>query len=558
MSNMSLRQELVDWGVVDATDSSSWERAAHPARSGRIRTPGKYVHILRKMYPDLKSVDGRLLAAVWRNPAIKPWDRDRLDSWLDYWFKTQPRPKVVGSVVNDYPDEVARAWSLGINPEDYPLNNMCHLMGESGHRRIAAVVRLGRKGAKLPMMKTADLVRMSKFSGAFLRYLRWAWAGADAEYPGYALDALVQGQDVDWECVRYWHHQFNKLPQSTLRSAGVPANKWHLWDTVFSESHKETIRIYAAAREAGMSQKALKGAWKHSYFVNLLKVLIKRGWIGLLANLVGQEFLGASSLVKLAHPLEVVANMGAELPVEAWKSWAALEEALDAFGVTGSKNDSDVVDDDVRHSAHQMRRKLDRYAQKNPDWAIRQYLAEYQRGERVAEVMRAALTYLCALIERGEKLVIHGRDGELLYCLLRRMGFSQQITYVISSRPLTTQASEITEEYREYLGKMVPEDSIHVDTGFAGSIPAWMNQNLSSVKGMALISATNPDNQMPIPSDAVPGYGLRECVLSDLEHSAQRLDIPRAWGKLTYSASAPGFWARLYGVCDALGLPRKQ
>ena len=74
-----------------------------------------------------------------------------------------------------------------------------------------------------------------------------------------------------------------------------------------------------------------------------------------------------------------------------------------------------------------------------------------------------------------------------------------------------------------------------------------------------MISAEKPEEEMPI----MPGLSRkkkRRIVLSDMEYSSQRLELPKTggWDKVTYSYGAPGFWARFYGIMDALRMPRKR
>ena len=213
-------------------------------------------------------------------------------------------------------------------------------------------------------------------------------------------------------------------------------------------------------------------------------------------------------------------------------------------------------------------RVRDRLAAQDPEWAISQFKNEYNRGKRIAPMMRDIVDHLEDLLRKGETLVVHGRDGELIYDLLmRRPGIPKnRVRYAITSRPLTTFASEIPSQYeadipqnfRDYLGRMIPKGAVHVDTGFLGSIPRWLDDRGFEVKKIQMVSATRAEEQIPV-KVAISDQTRRDVVLSDLEHSSQRLDNPlEGWGQLRYSYGAPGYHARKYGVYDALGIPRKK
>jgi len=223
-----------------------------------------------------------------------------------------------------------------------------------------------------------------------------------------------------------------------------------------------------------------------------------------------------------------------------------IEEWLDALGFSSS------VATTVDRDAQAQLRARDRLAQRDPEEAIRSYRAEYERGVRLADLLRQVLSYLRQRSDAGEVIVVHGRDGELIHQLCRRAGIRTR--YVISSRSLTTQADGRKKEYDSYLHSRVPDGAIHVDTGFAGSVPRWFAGHGWVVREIQLVSAQQPHYQIPI--EGFDDTQLRDIVLADLEHSAQRLETPRSWPP-RYSHEAMGFWARLYGACDALGLPRQ-
>ena len=212
------------------------------------------------------------------------------------------------------------------------------------------------------------------------------------------------------------------------------------------------------------------------------------------------------------------------------------------------------------------KRAFDRLAQVSPDWAISEYPYEYQRGKRIANLMDEATRYVIDLANKGQKVVIHGRDGEMIIKMLERYPNvkRQNISYVLSSRPLTTEGplepkTEVDKDYRKYLLRVIPEGAVHVDTGFKGRIPRWLDANVVKIGPIRMISAFDPSEEMPI----MPGLSRkkkRRIVLSDLEYSSQRLDLPKVggWDNVTYSYGAPGFWARFYGIMDALRMPRQR
>ncbi|GIW60280.1 MAG: hypothetical protein KatS3mg087_1346 [Patescibacteria group bacterium] len=210
-------------------------------------------------------------------------------------------------------------------------------------------------------------------------------------------------------------------------------------------------------------------------------------------------------------------------------------------------------------------RALDRLAQRNRDWAISQSRSEYQRGLDISGLM---LRVLQALEKIKGLLVIHGRDCELVFQLAKKIRpkLARRMRYVLSPRVLTVYAdkSEELSGYYAYLERIVPKTvpQTHIDTGFAGSVPMWFKQRGWNVRRIALISSTS--ERMALLGKESLSEETREIVLYDLEYSAQRLveldsrngerRAPgradrKPWG---YSLSAPGFWARLYGVIDGI------
>lgn len=255
-----------------------------------------------------------------------------------------------------------------------------------------------------------------------------------------------------------------------------------------------------------------------------------------------------------------------------WKSYVDLLSAFDKLEAQSSDDDEEtngLLDADHEEDVEESQeleetgkitpkddaRFFDRYAQLDPEWAIQAFPYEYERGKRVAPIIRNVVLQIEKMVEDGEHVVIHGRDGELLYTMLTQTpGLDlSRVHYAITSRPLTTEASKVSERFLDYLKRSIPKNAIHIDTGFEGSIPKWLDKRGFGIKSVRLVSANNPSEQFQ--SSLAPEF-LRHIVLRDLEHSPQRLRTPRLFEKMRFSRGAPGYWARYFGVRDALRLPR--
>jgi hypothetical protein len=395
--------------------------------------------------------------------------------------------------------------------------------------------------------RTADLVRMSRLSGACLRWLAargglaWGWTPA--------LEELVL--------------EFQKLRTergATLEGLRVPASQWD-WDEAIRglpwpqarEMVSQGWDIWGALKE----NKGLRSSTES--FTCLLKApwaqwAKKQGWL--------------HGELQVLRRLERAAHKGKVLKEEDFHSMATLREALDAidsivlYPDDDSKTESD-RERDYRKSQNSLARAEDRIAQDKPEWAISGWAHEHHRGVRIAGLIKATLVEIQHCLSQGETVLIHGRDGELLYQLLKRMPLSRRmrrlVKYAITSRPVTTGMPHLHPKVAGMLTRILPKGipAVHVDTGFAGSIPDWFARQGWNVSRVLLISAISEGRQMQSTKDYP---NLREVVLGDLEHSAQRLQ------QLThespdkgfmYHPSAPGFWARLYGVCSVLGLPQR-
>lgn len=211
-----------------------------------------------------------------------------------------------------------------------------------------------------------------------------------------------------------------------------------------------------------------------------------------------------------------------------------------------------------------MRRRRDLLARRDPEWAIGNYPQEYDRGKRIAPMMKEVIDYIAGLNKKGEKIFIHGRDGELVFDLLKKVpGIDMsRISYAITSSALSLKPH--SKDYDRYLRRKIPKDAIHIDTGFQGSIPMHLQTLGYDVRRVDLIRhQPDPNVAQTLPIAQIPsGFGSKpiDYIVDELEHAPQRLESPheQGWGKheLIYSEDAPGYHARYYGVLDALGIPR--
>lgn len=226
-------------------------------------------------------------------------------------------------------------------------------------------------------------------------------------------------------------------------------------------------------------------------------------------------------------------------------------------------------------------RSLDRHAQRDPAWAIKQYPAQFKIGKGLGNLYLRAIAELDRAVRakerfpysRGTKLVIHGRDGEMLYLLIRKLNpeLARHTVFVLSPRAL---ADRPTKEWLEYLKRVIPPKvpQIHVDTGFAGTIPRWFKLRGWNVKNIYLLSTNIKDFGLLPESttwhEDARSVDFRRKVIEEIEHAPQRLEalsgedaigkVRSTWGSWAYSPDAPGFWARYYGILDDLGIPKTE
>lgn len=368
------------------------------------------------------------------------------------------------------------------------------------------------------------------------------------------------------EYLKYWrsfqHNDDVKSAVYTLAAAG---------EAIPSKSAKEVFR-YLAKRVGASFNDEDAMAYNLKKMERLAKVL-KSGLLQKLDKTIiehslktggqGDEYLTVDYEDKFLDLLDHFDK------VKDWTSYGDLSEQL---AVATGQYTSERSSKELSEEQKKLRRSRDRLAQRDPDWAISEFPSEYKRGRRIAKFLEEITDHVESLVKKGDAVVIHGRDGELLYDLLmRRPGIDKsKVRYALTSRPMTTMAMTVPEVYKDYLGRMVPKNAVHIDTGFAGSIPRWLDEKGYQVKAIQMVSATNPHEQIPV-SMRISDAERREIVLSDLEHSSQRLEnptqyhpadpeknVPESGGfrGLVYSWAAPGFHARAYGVYDELGLPR--
>ncbi len=391
-----------------------------------------------------------------------------------------------------------------------------------------------------------------------------------------------------------------RLPIHTLKEALIPPGMWLQWESAREVTRRDVALVASLIEDSGRSP----------YVISLLVPTLRQ-------TLSGESFASPASesfhLQKRARGIRLLRDQGllkkfcklysgktvagmldqngdfthmaSELSLlpedhvpSKWSTPAELKEELDKIFIKqGGSEDRGGEPDPVA-------RARDKVASKDWDWAISEYPQEYLRGKRLAPVMKGVVDQLADLNKSGETLLIHGRDGELLYEMLKRRPDvdMSKVRYAITSRGLTSLAADVKakakedakdpknaktydahvyarreQQFEDYL-KQIPADAIHIDTGFQGSIPRYLaDQKGVRVKRIAMISAEKPEEQLDVDRSLVPDYGLRTMVLTDLEHSPQRLNKPdiRTWGQTGYSPNAPGFWARLAGM---LGFKKKE
>ena len=275
-----------------------------------------------------------------------------------------------------------------------------------------------------------------------------------------------------------------------------------------------------------------------------------------LAEMAADAGLGLRDRAWTESALQLLGAAGLKPPESAWLSGHALFEWADSQGVSlfnGSARITASADQRARYRAQ------DRLARRNPAYARRAYPAEYARGERLASLYARILGALRVI---PGPIVVHGRDGEAILRVAERIApdVARRSRFVLTSRPLTTHRIAPDPVHMAALRRIAPPatPATHVDTGFAGSCPFWMERRGWRVTSVRLVSTPMLDCALLGEESTVPE--LRAVVLSDLEHCAQRLEeaTPETqWGSWPYSPHAAGFWARVAGICDSLEGPSR-
>lgn len=567
-----------EYGINDSVTSAiRWARLSDPTPPRKIGTEKEYVRECRRLCrrldsdlgDDLGGIDFRLIAAGFQRVPPREWilgDRRDcreprlLSDFIAWWIATQARPGVVGSCYNAYPGDAFALWQAGITPKRAKLVPPAHWsrlvrhgkvirrnlldaahIGRALRRAWAAPYPLGYNDPDRGDVGTNTLALLGRMEPEYQRIALRGALSRRIERAGYGP---VRPQDLDWGGVAAARAQLNTAPVEALRDARCPTRHFLRWSE--NSIRGREIRSIIALRERGwrifVSNCRQYEEQEHPLVVALWERILAAGC----AN--------HPTLIKHAqdlayNPGALSAALAAGHVPDPKMSWHQILEWLDSLGHS-SGAPGDVGQD--RSAQHHLR-ALDRLAQRDPEEAIRSYRAEYERGRRLGDLLRQVLACLRTQADEGATLVVHGRDGELIHELCRRSGIPTR--YAITSRPLTTQRSSISAEYDQYLRATVPDRAVHVDTGFAGSIPRWLGGRGWIVAKIMMVSANVAEDRMPI--EGISASSLREIVLADLEHSAQRLECPRSWPP-RYSHEAMGFWARVYGACDEIGLPRQM
>lgn len=206
-------------------------------------------------------------------------------------------------------------------------------------------------------------------------------------------------------------------------------------------------------------------------------------------------------------------------------------------------------------------RAIDKEAKRNRERTIENYPDQYSLGKKLGNLYYQSVLFI---EERAKALkfpvYVHGRDGELLYLLLKKRG-NINVRYGLTSRKVTTETALTNTTPMEYLRRVVPQEAIHVDTGFSGSIPKWLESIGFKVADIYMMSSNNKSYQIPYCLIDIDKEALRDIVLGEVEHQPQRLQFSRPKGDMVeapYSTQAGAFWARYFGVEDSIREDRKR
>lgn len=578
-------------------------------------------------------LDDDLIGALWRRgggtwhqeprrrgrPLIRPseWDwpqaspPPRPKSWIDYW--TAVRSAQVKSKPD--PNQCAAAWALGI-PVRY-MQTACawRIIWPSAWRGNRQRIRLLMKMSQnetfvywdFNYLTTGELRRLSKLPAAAVKAGVVVCEDAWQEYSSTAPPQKL----VDWDATAQRLREWAALPRDVLRRARIVSYDWLAWGAL-TDAQKKCIGSVAtvmdviaemwgdAARQESakllradnllqryrQSNGATGASEDDSSSMRTIyawSVIIKHGRLRWWVGLKGQNPRGLCSNATLVCK---ALNSGW---VPSMKTKTIAQAVEDIHASAGVLNINVAERDRISREVAALHRARDQLAQRQPEWAITKWRSEYERGVSLGPLMRQVIDYLRRCADDGWALVVLGRDGEIIHHLLQRIGV--QSIYMIASRPLTTHVAADSRQAAAFermvnrvltAPRLAGRRVMFVDTGFAGSIPRWLQRlgstigDLSRPKMAAGWSAATSDFRLVSANDAlkaIPITGvvnsrLRDIVLTDLEHASQRLTLPRplcdidnaddlAFGQMLYSADAPGYWSRLYGICDALGLPRR-
>ena len=404
-----------------------------------------------------------------------------------------------------------------------------------------------------------DLRRLSKVDQEALRIVMRYTDGSLMRWHEFSSDNK-HGR-LHWELLQRDIAAAKRLPRETLELVGAPVNWWMEWEKLDQTGRDAVVlaaelvradrrlRYYAAEATVHILTYPYEGG--HALGRRLGRVL-KRGWVKrYIVPHLNNGTLSADG-TKVGQLLDSLSRVPDGVLPPKTADAAMLLEWLESKGYDGGRSATTL-------EQHRLCRAYDRAAQRVPDWAVMQWGEEYTRGRKLAKLFAPALDFLQRKVEAGACVFVHGRDAEIIRELLRRRGASTR--YGITSRSLTTLCRRPSPEFIDYLKRMTGTAGtvVHVDTGYDGSIPDWMKERGFPVSEVCMISATDPKRQIPGVVEAGGGReALRRTVVADIEHVPQRLHKPHEWcgGARIYSDAAPGFWARLYGVCDELGVPR--
>ena len=581
----------------------------------REMRPGRYVHaVWQEMGVSPLSwarPDGRLVGVGHNCIRPREW-AEQFAGFYDYWRAAVERPALIGSSYNPLPRDVFAAWRAGISPDIVPRDadlasryvdakgTGCPRLRPGALKDWPKIKRLGH-AAQLSLGRACpgDRKRLLRLPTASLNAVLSATAytyGAAAKL--YEYDATVTAQGcsrVRWDEMARLIKRTSELPLETMQAAGVQASRWWKWNKL-NQEQRDTLSIMAALTKAdprlrfyvaSHSRRLVRqGQLPGLYVVGAWRSALKRGWVqtyvGPMVALLNEATDPSDPYQSEQHDMEISGVFGALAaippgvvpPQGALAYPSALVEWVESQGYGDGNTDfwsSSTLPSSAESVAkeaeaaeavlaqHRLCRVRDRYAQRDPDWAIIRWDTDYRRGKSLAPVLKPVLEFLKKKAESGACLFIHGRDAEIIRDVLAREGYTTQ--YGITSRTLTTHCKRPPVDFMDYLKRMAGSKGtvVHVDTGFGGSIPAWMEKQGLPVSEVCLVSSPHPEKRIPGAIEAAGGEDqLRSLVLTELEHVGHRLYKPHQWcaGARIYSDAAPAYWARVYGVCDALGVPR--